>query len=87
MSNLESLLRASLRLHEPDGAQDELTIDDARKLLVRIGSAAERGDLDSARIDERQLFLKTLRAIAAGCKDPQRLASVAILVTEFQFDR
>jgi hypothetical protein len=87
VSQLEQLLRASLRLHESDKVQDDLSLDEARKWLVRIGSAAERGDLDSARMDERMLFLKTLRAIAAGCKDPQRLASVAILATELRFER
>lgn len=86
MSQLEALLRASLRIYGRD-AEDALTVDEARKMLVRIGSAAERGDLDSARMDERTLFLKTLRAIAAGSRDAQRLASIAILTCEFQFDR
>lgn len=85
-SQLENLLRASLGLHA-DNAQDEFTLNEARKWLVRIGSAAERGDLDSARMDERMLFLKALKAIAAGSRDAQRLASIAILTCEFRFER
>lgn len=62
-------------------------IPDAQRLLIRIGGAARRYELDSARMDERQLFLKTLQSIAAGHRDPQRMAATALQATELVFDR
>ena len=62
-------------------------ISDAQRLLIRIGGAARRCDLDGARMDERQLFLKALQSIAQGHKDPQRMAATALLSCELAFDR
>lgn len=85
MSRLESLLRASLSLHEQDSRG--ITLEEARQRLIRVGSAAARGDIDSAVREERDLFLRALRVCAVGGRDAQRIAAVAVLCTEFEYDR
>jgi hypothetical protein len=60
---------------------------EVQRALIRIGSAARCGDIDSALRDERMLHLKALQAIAGGAKDAQRIAATALLSTDLQFDR
>ena len=90
MSHLESLLRASLRnlnSAELDPPSLSITVDEARQWLIRVGSAAARGEIDTASRDEHTLHLRVLRAIAAGHGDAKKLASIAILTSHFPFDR
>lgn len=63
------------------------TVNEANRYLIRIGSAARRGEIDTAIREERTLHLKTLQAIAAGARDAQRIAAVALLSTDLTFDR
>lgn len=89
MSDLESLLRASLNLNSKGLEQDGrgITLEEARKRLVRVGGAAARGELETAAREERDLFLRALRVCAVGGRDAQRIAAVAVLCTEFEYDR
>jgi hypothetical protein len=64
-----------------------MTVNEVNQYLIRIGSAARRGEIDSAMRDERTLFLKALQSIAAGNKEAQRIAATALLSTDLTFDR
>ena len=90
MSLLERTLRVSVAeldmpFHEPERAN--LTLDEARQMRLRVASAAARGDIASAQIDERTLHVKVLKAIANGHRRPRQLAVIAASSLELAFDR
>jgi hypothetical protein len=65
-----------------------VTDDEVKQRLIRIGSAAMRGDIRSAQLDEQRLHLDVLRAIATrSVSSPSKLAALAASTAELVFDR
>ena len=62
--------------------------DEIQQRLVRIASAAHRGDIRSAQLDEQRLHLDVLRAIATrSVGSPSKLAALAASTSQLVFDR
>jgi len=88
VSNIDQLLASIARLEgRPQNERGAITPTEARQALIKIGGAALRGDIDQALREERLLYLRALRAVAAGAKDAKQIATIAVNAADLEYDR
>lgn len=83
--HLASILRRSVNLLASCTIRNE---EDVQQRVIRIASAANSGDINTALREEYQLYKETLAAIATrSVGSPSRLAAEALKTLELAYDR
>ena len=64
-----------------------MTVGEIRERIQQIGEYASRDSNDEAHVDEDDLYLDTLRAIAEGASNARELAREAMRANALEYER